>query len=85
MPTFTIGTENNITVFAFLKEMEGNEEGTEIFSSVEELVALATKWPGARLVEIWNSLPGVQSVERFTSRQVGFSSRPLGIVWELQQ
>ena len=70
MPTFTIDTENNITVFASLSEMEGNEEGTEIFSSAEELVALATKWPGARLVEIWNSLPGVQSVERFTSRQV---------------
>jgi hypothetical protein len=70
MPTFTIDTENNITVFASLKQIEGHGEGTEIFSSTEELAALATKWPGARLVEIWNSLPGVQCVERFTSRQV---------------
>ena len=70
MPTFTINTENNITVFASLQEIEGNEEGTKTFSSAEELAALATKWLGPRLVEIWNSLPGVQSVERFTSRQV---------------
>ena len=70
MPTFTIDTENNITVFASLKQIEGDREGTEIFSSDEELAALATRWPGARLVEIWNSLPGVEPVERFTSRQV---------------
>jgi Protein of unknown function (DUF3489) len=70
MPTFTIDTENNVTVFASLKQIEGNGEGTEIFSSTEELAALAEKWPGARLAEIWNSLPGVQPVERFTSRQV---------------
>ena len=70
MPTFTIDTENNITVFASLKQIEGDGEGTEIFSSDEELTALATNWPGARLVEIWNSLPGVEPVERFTSQQV---------------
>jgi hypothetical protein len=70
MPTFTIDTENNITVFASLKQIAGDGEGIEIFSSAEELAALATKWSGPRLVEIWNSLPGVRSVERFTSRQV---------------
>ncbi len=31
---------------------------------------MAVKWPGARVVEIWNSLPGVEPVRRFTSRQV---------------
>src|SRR5260370_40624122 len=70
MPTFTIDAENNITVFASSKDIAGKEEGTETFSSAEELAALATKWPGVRLVEIWNSLPGVEPVERFTSRQV---------------
>ena len=69
MQTFTIDTENNITIFPSLKEIEKGE-GTEIFSSAEELAALATKWPGARLVEIWSSLPGVEPVERFTSRPV---------------
>jgi hypothetical protein len=73
MPTFTIDPENNITVFASSKHIEGKGEGTETFSSVEELAALASKWPGARLVEIWNSLPGVEPVERFTSRQVAIT------------
>jgi hypothetical protein len=70
MPTFSIDTEQNITVFSSLKEIEGSGAGTEIFSSAEELAGLAQDWPGARLVEIWNSLPGVEAVERFTSRRV---------------
>jgi hypothetical protein len=70
MPTFTIDTENNITAFSSLKEVEGSGAGAETFRSPEELAALASDWPGARLVEIWNSLPGVEPVERFTSRQV---------------
>jgi hypothetical protein len=73
MPTFTIDPENNVTVFGSLQEIPEKGEGTEIFSSTEELTALATKWSGARLVEIWNSLPGVEPVERFTSRQVAIT------------
>jgi hypothetical protein len=69
MPTFTIDAENNVTVIGCLQEIPENGEGTEIFSSAEELTALATKWPGVRLVEIWNSLPGVEPVQRFTSRK----------------
>ena len=70
MTAFTIDGENNITVFASLKEIPGSEERIETFSSPEELASLAEKWPAARLVESWNSLPGVQAVERFTSRKV---------------
>jgi hypothetical protein len=70
MLAYTIDAENNITVFASLKEIEGNVEGTPTFSSQPELAALASQWSGGRLVEIWNSLPGVEPVERFTSRQV---------------
>jgi len=70
MTAYTIDTENNITAFASLKEIEGGEEGTQTFSNLEELAVLAGQWPGARLVEIWNSLPRVKPVERFTSRQV---------------
>jgi len=68
--TFTIDVDNNITVLASSQETEMPEEGTETFNSPQELSALAGKWPGSRLVEIWNSLPGVEPVERFTSRQV---------------
>jgi len=70
MQAFTIDADNNITIFASLREVEGNGAGTETFSTPQELEALAAKWPGSRLVEIWNSLPGVEPVQRFTSRHV---------------
>src|ERR1700693_5514640 len=68
--TFTIDVDNNITVLAASEKIEERQEGTETFGSPQELAALAAQWPGSRLVEIWNSLPGVEPVERFTSRQV---------------
>src|SRR5437588_2843429 len=68
--TFTIDVDNNITVLDSTEKIEERQEGTETFSSSQELDALAGKWPSSRLVEIWNSLPGVEPVERFTSRQV---------------
>lgn len=70
MPGFTIDAENNITVFPSHKEIKAAGAETEPFTNLEELTVLASKWPGARLVEIWNSLPGVEPVERFTSRSV---------------
>jgi hypothetical protein len=80
MTTFTIDAESNITAFASLKEIQGSEAGTETFTNQEELAALADKWPGGRLVEIWNSLPGVPPVERFTSRRVA-----VGRIWKAIQ
>ena len=59
MPTFTIDADNNITVLASSQQIEEREERTETFSGPQELAALAIKWPGSRLVEIWNSLPSV--------------------------
>src|SRR2546429_9698395 len=70
MTTFRIDTENNITAFASGEQIKESAGETEIFSSRQELTALAEKWPATRLVEIWNGLPGVETVERFTSRQV---------------
>jgi hypothetical protein len=68
--TFTIDAENNITVLPSTPQAGERQEGIETFSGPEELAAVATKWPGTRLVQIWNGLPGVEAVERFTSRQV---------------
>jgi hypothetical protein len=70
MSVYTIDAENNITIFSSPKQMEGSEEGCQTFCNREELAALAVHWPGARLVEIWNSLPGVEAIERFTSRSI---------------
>jgi len=70
MRAFTIDSENDITVFASLKETEGHGDGTETFTSAQELAGLAAAWPGARMVEIWNGLPGVEPTQRFTSREI---------------
>src|SRR5258708_15337499 len=68
--TFTIDVDNNITVLASSEQIEERQDGPETFSSPHQLAALAAQWPGSRLVEIWNGLPGVEPVEPFTSRQV---------------
>ena len=53
-----------------------NEHGPEdrnprdgTFASEKELQELANEWPMKRLVEIWNRLPGVEPVARFTDRK----------------
>src|ERR1700693_6583054 len=39
------------------------------FASEKELQELVNEWPMKRLVEIWNRLPGVEPVARFTDRK----------------
>jgi hypothetical protein len=73
MTTFTIDSSNDITVLDSSQKIEENRDGIEAFTSSQELAALAAKWPAARLVEIWNGLPGVEAVKRFTSREVATS------------
>src|SRR5438270_3671317 len=41
-----------------------------VIASRDEWEATAGQWPLKRLVAIWNSLPGVAPVEKFTSRQI---------------
>jgi hypothetical protein len=42
--------------------------GAEDFLT-REVAKLAAAWPGSRLVEIWNGLPGVAPVKKFTDRK----------------
>ena len=55
--TFTIDADNNITTHTSAEEAAA-AAGTDRFSTTAELSGLAANWPGERLVEIWNSLPG---------------------------
>lgn len=68
MTTYTIDNENSFTAFASVKEAKSKLDA-ERFSSTKELARLAEKWPAPRLVEIWNTLPGVTPVKKFTSRK----------------
>jgi len=72
MKTFTIDPENNITMFASKPEATG-DNGAELFTSQEELAALAGAWPTERFVKVWNSLPGATLVKKFTDRKTAIA------------
>jgi len=70
MKTFTIDTDNNISVFTSKKEAAAaSATPFDPFASQSELAELAADWPMGRLVEIWNSIPGVTGVSKFTNRK----------------
>ena len=69
MKIFTIENEtNNITVHATTQDAEA-VANAERFRNEAGLNKLAADWPAARLVEIWNSLPGATPVKKFKDRQ----------------
>jgi len=68
MKTFVIDSENNITAFGAGQRVPETKR-LEQFKSSDALGKLAAKWPAGRLPEIWNSLPGVSPVKKFTDRK----------------
>jgi hypothetical protein len=76
MTTFTIDTDNNITAHA-TADGAAAVSGAERFATTAELAALAANWPAERLVEIWNSLPGVGPVEKFKNAKTA-----AGQIWK---
>jgi hypothetical protein len=69
MITFLIDAENCITA---LDSQHADFEG-EIFASQQELADLAAKWPANRLVEVWNGIPGLTPIKKFTDRKSAVS------------
>ena len=47
----------------------GDSARDNSFASEQELQEVASAWPMKRLIEIWNHLPGVEPVTRFTDRK----------------
>ena len=73
MKIFTIENEtNNITIHATIPDAEA-VANAERFRNESGLNKLAADWPAIRLVEIWNSLPGVSPVKKFKDRQTAVS------------
>ncbi len=73
MKIFRIENEtNNITVHATIQDAEA-VANAERFRNETGLGKLAADWPAARLVDIWNSLPGSIPVKKFTDRQTAVS------------
>ena len=68
MKAFTIENEtNNITVHATMQDADAVADAVH-FRNEAALLRLAANWPAARLVEIWNSLPGETPVKEFKDR-----------------
>jgi len=73
MRHFTIENEtNNITVHTSA-EAAGAIPNAERFNGEKGLAKVAADWPVSRLVEIWNSLPGVTPVSKFKDRSTAVS------------
>src|SRR3954453_1419815 len=47
-----------------------SRDQANVVASLDEWETIAGVWPLKRLVAIWNALPGVTPVEKFTSRQI---------------
>jgi hypothetical protein len=72
MRIFTLNAGNTIAV-STSTEQRGSPSGAARFTTEKQLAALAVHWPSGRLVEIWNNLPGVRPIAKFTDRQTGVS------------
>ena len=67
MKVFSIRADNQVVVLS--SEQQVSEEAAAgQFRNREELAKLAQDWPIARLVEVWNGLPGVKPVRKFENR-----------------
>ena len=65
MPKFTIDSDDHIETAT----SELRAEEADHFSDLDELRQVAAQWPASRLVHLWNGLPGVTPVRRFTDRK----------------
>src|SRR6516225_6236475 len=65
MMTFTIDSDDHIATAAG----DLQPEGADHFGSLDELRQVVAQWPTSRLVRLWNGLPGVTPVKRFTDRK----------------
>ena len=72
MRIFTIDAGNTIAVFTSVEKPPPKGRAAR-FTNPKQLAALAAQWPSGRLVEIWNNLPGVRKLAKFTDRPTGVS------------
>ena len=63
MTMFTIDNDNQIMAYGSPEDANGNPQAQQ-FTSAKQLGKLAETWPAARLIELWNSLPGQKPVKK---------------------
>jgi len=72
MSTFVLESDNRIRAFA-PSEPVAETDQPEKFKTLDELTALSEGWPMTRLLAIWNTLPGVTPVKKFTDRKTAIA------------
>jgi Protein of unknown function (DUF3489) len=80
MPTFTIDAEHNITAYDTPEAAAKGDAALSRFSSQAELAQLAAEWPASRWIEVWNSIPGNQ-----TLKKLGPAKKAAARVWAALQ
>jgi hypothetical protein len=70
MTTFTIENETDNIVLHNSAEEAESVAGAERFSSSGELAELAGNWSTARLINIWDGLPGVTPLTSLRTRRL---------------
>ena len=68
MPVY-LTSEGLLTTVAPDQRPQG-EIGDRAITNRREWEAIASAWPLKQLVAIWNGLPGVKPVQKFTNRQI---------------
>lgn len=61
---FAINPDGTITIAEEIRK-----EGAAQFQSARQLQKLAEGWPVSQLVQVWNQLPGVKPVRKFTDHK----------------
>jgi len=72
MSTFVLESDNRIRALA-PGEPVPETDPPEKFKTLDELTALSESWPMTRLVAIWDTLPGVTPVKKFTDRKTAIT------------
>ncbi len=69
MTTFTMEKESNHISAHSTAQAAESVAGAERFTTAAAFAEMAARWPAARLVEIWNSLPGATAITKFQDRK----------------
>ena len=67
MKTFVIDSANRAKAYASSEQARKCRDGTR-FATEKDFASVSADWPMLRLVAIWNKLPGVKPVRKFTDR-----------------
>jgi len=80
MKVFSMDAENRIAILDAEETRDAMPEGVDHFQTEQQLASLTASWPTSRLVAVWNLLPGVQPVKRFTDRKTAVQR-----IWKVLQ